>query len=94
MYDHSVAIAFTFKGRAILGLMSIELSYNHLVESEQQNTIKPLNTPKQLSFECSQAGMSLKDVKQTKETVLSVTSRLRDFVIQLKIQLPDEDNFL
>ena len=69
MYDHSVAIAFTFKGRAILGLMSIELSYNHLVDSEQQYTIKPLNRPKQLSFECSQAGMSLKDVKQTKETV-------------------------
>jgi len=37
---------------------SIELSYNHPVNSVQQNTIKPLNTPRQLSFECSQSGMS------------------------------------
>lgn len=90
-----LAIAFTFKGRAILGLIIVELSYNHPVNSVQQNTIKPLiNTPKQLSYECSQAGMSLKDVKQTKETV-ECNLKVNDFVIELKIQLLDAaDNFL
>jgi len=78
----------------MLGLISTELSYNHPVNSVQQNTIKSLNTPRQLSFECSQSGMSWKDRQNKRRKLWSVTLRLRDFVIQLEIQLLDADNFL